>query len=136
MPTATFEYTHGIQRATSFIRGVASLADAEALAAALLPYTNAAIPRVGWTISSLPQHPEKTGDFADLNSLGITIFRDADNRVVKLVLPAPVSSSYDLTARGYDMKKTVGDALAVTLGAYTGQTLTFQHGAVISKHDD
>lgn len=136
MPTATFEYTHGSQRATSFIREVASLADAEALATALLPYTNAAIPRVGWTISSLPQHPEKTGDFADLDSLGITIFRDTDNRIVKLVLPAPVSSSYDITAHGYEMKKTVGDALAVILGGKTGQTLTFQHGTVVSKHDD
>ena len=104
MPTATFEYTHGNQRATSFVRGVASLSDAEALALALLPYTNAAIPRVGWTISSLPQHPEKMGDFADLDSLGITIFRDVDNRIVKLVLPAPVSSSYDLTARVRDEK--------------------------------
>lgn len=136
MPTATFEYTHGIQRATSFVREVASLADAEALATALLPYTNAGIPRVGWTISSLPQHTEKAGDFADLDYLGVTIFRDADNHVVKLIIPAPVSSSYDLTARGYEMKKTVGDALAVILGEKTGQTLTFQHGSVISKHDD
>ena len=134
MGAATIEYTkHGV-RTTSFIHGVSSLADSVALALALTAYTNAGISRVGFTVAqdSTISPEVESGDFQTMSFFALVFFRDENNAIVKLVLPAPKKSQYSIVGKNLKLNKTHGDALATILGEKIGKTLKFLHGGVTS----
>lgn len=134
MGATTIEYTKLGARCTSFIVGTSSLGASVELAQALHPYTNAGVSRVGFTVADNNAITTETPDveFQTLSYLGIIFFRDEDNSIVKLVLPAPKREQYDLIGKNLMLKQTHGNALAVILGEKIGRTLTFQHGSVTS----
>ena len=134
MGATTIEYTKLGARCTSFIVGTSSLGASVELAQALHPYTNAGVSRVGFTIADNSTITTETpeAEFQTLSYLGITFFRDENNAIVKLVLPAPKIEQYNLIGKNLMLKQTHGDALAVILGEKIGKTLTFQHGSVTS----
>ena len=134
MGATTIEYAKLGARCTSFVQGTSSLGASVELAQALHPYTNAGVSRVGFTTADNSTITTETPnvEFPTLSYLGVTFFRDADNAVVKLVLPAPKREQYDLVGKNLKLKQIHGDALAVILGEKIGKTLTFQHGSVTS----
>lgn len=134
MGATTIEYAKLGARCTSFVQGTSSLGASVELAQALHPYTNAGVSRVGFTIADNSTITTETPnvEFQTLSYLGVTFFRDADNAIVKLVLPAPKREQYDLIGKNLKLKQIHGDALAVILGEKIGKTLTFQHGSVTS----
>jgi len=136
MGATTIEYTKLGARCTSFVQGTSSLGASVELAQALNPYTNAGVSRVGFTVADNSTITPETPDveFQTLSCFGVTFFRDADNAIVKLVLPAPKREQYDLIGKNLKLKQTHGDALAVILGEKIGKTLTFQHGSVTSTN--
>lgn len=135
MGATTIEYCKHGARCTSFMQGIASLAASVELAQALHPYTNAGVSRVGFTIAENTQVTTETDgeEYDVISHLGVIFFRDADNAIVKLILPAPKASQYELIGKNMRIKKEHGDALAVILGEKIGKTLTFQHGAVCTN---
>ena len=135
MGATTIEYTKLGARCTSFVQGTSSLGASVELAQALHPYTNAGVSRVGFTIAENTQVTTETDgeEYDVISHLGVIFFRDADNAIVKLILPAPKASQYELIGKNMRIKKEHGDALAVILGEKIGKTLTFQHGAVCTN---
>lgn len=134
MGATTIEYTKNGARSTSFLQGTASLEDSVALALSLAAYTNAGISRVGYTVANntllVPETPGE--DYEVLSYFGIIFFRDEENAIVKLVLPAPKKSQYETVGKNLKLKKEHGVALAAILGEKIGKTLTFAHGGISS----
>lgn len=132
MGAATIEYSLHGARCTGFIVGTDSLENSVLLAQQLAPYTNAGVTRVGYTVANNTQITAETPDaeMTTVSALGIIFFRDEENAIIKLVLPAPKKEQYEVIGKNLKLKQTHGDALAVILGAKIGKTLTFQHGAI------
>lgn len=132
MGVTTLEYCLHGARSTSFVSGTASLEESVALAHGLKAYTNAGFSRVGFTVSDNSQVEPETpgGDFDALSYVALIFFRDEDNNIVKLAIPAPKSEQYEVIGKNYNIKKANGQALATLLGEKIGKTLTFQHGRV------
>ena len=135
MGATTIEYIKNGARVTSFIQGTASLEDSVALAQSLSAYTNAGVSRVGFTVANnmvvVAETPSE--DFQTVSYFSMIFFRDADQAIVKLVLPAPKKSQYEVKGKNLKLMKTHGDALASILGEKIGKTLTFLHGGVTSS---
>lgn len=131
--TATIEYVLRGTTATIWIKDLASLSDAVSLAGWLAPYTNAAIGRVGFTVSQELNTAEGTEEFQDMLLYGSAFFRNESNNVVKFVWPAPKMDLYDIINSRYVLKQINGEALATILGMMTGHVLTFRHGSVCSR---
>ena len=134
MGATTIEYLKNGARTTSFIQGTASLADSVALALSLSAYTNAGISRVGFTVAEntviAAEVPNE--DFQTVSFFAVIFFRDDDRAIVKLIIPAPKKSQYEIRGKSLKLMKTHGDALASILGAKIGKTLSFMHGGVTS----
>lgn len=132
MGTATIEYTKHGARATTWIKGLASLSKSVELALSLTAYTNAGISRVGFTVADDSQiAPEVSGEeFDALSYYAVVFFRDEDNAVVKFVLPAPKRSQFEVSGKRLQLKKSHGEELAAIVGAKIGKTLTFAHGGI------
>lgn len=135
MGATTIEYTKRGARSTSFIQGTLTLVESVELAHSLKAYTNAGISRVGFTVAENSEiEPETPGvDFDALSFIALIFFRDQDNNLVKLCIPAPIREQYDVKGKNLKLKKTHGDALAAILGDKIGKTLKFVHGGVTSS---
>lgn len=136
MGATTLEYCLNGARSTSFIQGTASLEASVELAHSLKAYTNAGFSRVGFTVANNSQiEPETPGvDFAALSYIALIFFRDEENAIVKIAIPAPIKSQYELDGgKTLRLKKAHGDALASLLSEKIGKTLTFSHGSVTTR---
>ncbi len=127
--TGTFEFVKDGEQRHSLIQGVPDLATAVVFANAISVYTTANIRRVAHTIASDVNTGERDGEFP-VGIFGLSIFRNQEEAIVRLAIPAPDTSFYQLTTRGYELTQAAGQAQAVILGAMTGDTLTFLHGSI------
>ena len=133
MGTATLEFLLGQHSATTWTTGASSLSGSIEFANAVQPYTNAAIRRVGFTVSDDLENVQRDDAFADLSLYGMAFFRDSEYKIVKFVWPAPRRDLFDLTNGRYVLKTATGETLATALGTLKGATLTFKHGGVCSR---
>lgn len=133
MGTTTLEFRLSQKSSTTWTMGSSSLSDSLAFADSVQPLTNAAISRVGFTVSADRTADERTDDFADMSLFGMAFFRNADNKLVKFVWPAPRRDLFVLESSRYILKQSAGDTLAEALGTLKGETLTFKHGGVSSR---
>lgn len=133
MGTTTLEFRLSQKSSTTWTMGSSSLSDSLAFADSVQPLTNAAISRVGFTVSADRTADERTDDFADMSLFGMAFFRNADNKLVKFVWPAPRRDLFVLESSRYILTQSAGETLAAALGTLKGETLTFKHGGVSSR---
>jgi hypothetical protein len=105
------------------------------LAAAVYPYTTAAIAEISFTQSTDPELYEKTGDIADADFILRVKMRwqnappTAVTRTIMFDLPAPDITFFDhLPERGYRLQRAPGDAIATAYSTFTGQSWIFEEG--------
>lgn len=133
MGTATLEFVLKQGRATSWTIGVSSLSATEQFAQAIQPYTNAAIGRVGFTVSSDLTNSERDDAFADMNIYGALFFKNETGNLVKFFWPAPRADLFTTVGSRHVLNTEIGEAVGEALSEATGHTLTFRHGGITTR---
>lgn len=131
--TATLEFVLRGGTATTWTHGLASLSDSLAFAGWIQPYTNAAIRRVGFTVSDELEGTERDDAFADMNIYGCAFYRNEEQNIVKFVWPAPRFDLFETVAGRHTLKQVNGAAIGSILGMMTGHQLIFRHGGISTR---
>ena len=136
MQSVAFTFSTGRQSKTSLIKTVtADLSSAVTAGTALAAYTNAAIEKVTFSVGQALTIGEKDAEVRTVDLYALCLFRDADEQLVKVAIPAPIKSQFNYTSRGYAMQDAHGEALADILGALRGEALTFVRAYIVGKSE-
>lgn len=133
--SGSITYLRNGQRVRIMLPKAPTFAAVQQLAAAVYPYTTAAIAEISFTQSTDPELYEKSGDLADADFLLRVKLRwqnappTATARTAMLDVPAPDITHFEhIPDRGYRLLQSAGATIAAAYSTFTGQTYTFEEG--------
>lgn len=128
----SFLDTHN-KRVNCRIEGVTDGAKLAALAAEMQTISNASWQ--GYRIETVngTKRTPLTGERSSCAVKAVFVFSDADNRIYKMSVPAPLLAIIEQTAKGEIIKNATGVDMATKLGTATGRTLAFKSGRILQK---
>lgn len=105
------------------------------LAATLASYSNAVVTEIQPEIPVTPGTPTAAA-FDLVCDKAVIRFSNAADDIITLTIPSPKAALFELDTHGNRVLiASIGNALAATLGAAMGQTLTFLSGDYVSRPD-
>lgn len=128
--SATIEYKLDQQHRVVYYQLGDNIATLPTFAAFLQAYSRAGIMRISATKGAAYAGEETSGEIATTDMEAFVSLREqGTGDKYAVLIPAPIQTMFEYVSdRGYRVKTADGNAIAAAYSAFSGKTLTFEHG--------